>query len=105
MIFWGKRFTNRRSSWWRCPFYNWLCILLFRRSFCRALGFLFSAAQPVEAQIANITAGSDGDSKATVTYMIQGKEYETMLTYYSSSMHIGDVITVYIQLTTPKKQR
>ena len=55
----------------------------------------FLAAQPVEAQIANITAGSDGDSKATVTYMIQGKEYETMLTYYSSSMHIGDVITVY----------
>lgn len=65
----------------------------------------FLTAQPVEAQIANITAGSDGDSKATVTYMIQGKEYETMLTYYSSSMHIGDVITVYIQPDHPEKAK
>ncbi len=49
----------------------------------------------------------DGDTSydVYVKYTVDGKEYESYLYYYSSSMSVGDVETVYYKIDNPAKLR
>lgn len=62
----------------------------------------FRTGRSVTAVISNITrerflSDDSYDYDVTVSYMVEGKKMEADLSYYSSSMHVGDPIEVYYQ--------
>lgn len=68
----------------------------------------FRTGRSVTAVISNITrerslSDDSYDYDVTVSYMVEGKKMEADLSYYSSSMHVGDPIEVYYQPDNPSK--
>lgn len=64
-----------------------------------------NTAQQIQGTIIEFSYDSDGDTKPTVKYIVNGEIYTHELNYYSSSMKIGDTVDLFYDADYPQNVR
>lgn len=70
-----------------------------------AIAAINLSTQENRADVKGILLGTDGRSNTRVEYIYEGRTYEAGLSEYSSSMHAGDEIALYVDKRNPEKVR